>query len=133
RWRRRRWHAEHEAMRDPIGEQVLDFYRACPFNTYAVPERQIADVRAANQLALQYADLHRLLESPAVGSFLDVGCGGGWLCLTVDHWYRKAAHGVDFNAEVVALAQAVAARMNSRATFAAADLFALTPAAGCWD
>jgi len=120
-------------MRDQIGEDVLDFYRTCPFNTYTVPDRQIADVRAANQLAVQYADLHRLLESPATGSFLDVGCGGGWLCLSVDHWYGKAAHGVDFNAEAVALARDVAGRMRSRATFAVADLFALTPAAGVWD
>jgi SAM-dependent methyltransferase len=74
-----------------------------------------------------------VLGGPAVRSFLDVGCGGGWLCLTVDHYYGKAARGVDFNPEVVVLAGEVAARMGSRATFAAGDLFALTPADGTWD
>jgi SAM-dependent methyltransferase len=114
-------------MTDPIGAAVLDFYRTGPFTAAGAADRQVVDVRAANQLEGQYADLHQVLTAPAVTSFLDVGCGAGWLCLTVDHWYGKGAHGIDFNPDVIARARDVATRMGSRATFAARDLFALSP------
>jgi 2-polyprenyl-3-methyl-5-hydroxy-6-metoxy-1,4-benzoquinol methylase len=120
-------------MSDALEREVLAFYRACAFNTYGSVRRQIRDVRAQNQLAGQYADLDALLAGGEVSSFLDVGCGAGWLALTVDHYYGLCAHGVDFNPEVIALARAAALRMRSRATFATANLFALVPAEGTYD
>jgi 2-polyprenyl-3-methyl-5-hydroxy-6-metoxy-1,4-benzoquinol methylase len=114
-------------MADSVGPAVLAFYQGCAFNTYSDPRRQIADIKAGNQLERQYADLHAILQRNEIRSFLDVGCGGGWLALTVEHYYRKTVAGLDFNPAVVAVAQTVAARMKSRATFRAGDLFALAP------
>jgi 2-polyprenyl-3-methyl-5-hydroxy-6-metoxy-1,4-benzoquinol methylase len=115
------------AASDAVGPAVLAFYQACAFNTYADPARAVADITAANQLERQYADLHAILRQRAVRTFFDVGCGGGWLSLTVEHWYGKAVAGLDFNPAVVDVATSVAARMKSRATFRAGDLFALAP------
>ena len=111
-----------------VGPTVLAFYQGCAFNTYSDPAKQIADITAGNQLERQYADLHSILGSRRRTTFFDVGCGAGWLSLTVERYYGKTVTGLDFNPAVVEVAQTVAAKMQSRATFRAGDLFALSPA-----
>lgn len=119
--------ATHTTTPDPVGPAVLAFYQGCAFNTYSDPARQIADIEAGNQLERQYADLHAILKQRAIRTFFDVGCGAGWLSLTVERYYGKAVAGLDFNPAAVEVAKTVAARMKSRATFRAGDLFALAP------
>jgi len=107
----------------PIGDRVLDFYRALPFNTYSSIEDAAFYVARSNQLRQVYKDLDSILGNGMVRTCLDAGCGGGWLANTVAHHYEIETVGIDFNAAAITIASDVAKQLDNPVTFTTLNLF----------
>ena len=105
-------------------KEVLDFYKALPFNFYSTASAAAARIRAANPLAY-YPALTALL-TPGL-RVLDAGCGAGWLTNAMNHYYQTHAEGIDFNPVALGQAREVARELGTAAEFTEADLFLYTP------
>lgn len=112
---------------DQIAERVRDFYESLPFNFHDSEEASARGVERNPVRA--YPDLHELLQSGAISTALDMGCGTGWLANALALHYRVATQGVDLCARAVARAEAVSRRLGveDRARFSRANLFAFEP------
>jgi 2-polyprenyl-3-methyl-5-hydroxy-6-metoxy-1,4-benzoquinol methylase len=114
---------------DTVGAAVLDFYRKLPFNVFSSPEAARRHLLQHNPIAGNYADLDAVLRHPAQKSFLDVGCGSGWLAISVQHYYGIRCYGMDFNPEVIAIARQLSQECGTDVEFEQQDLL-LLPASG---
>jgi SAM-dependent methyltransferase len=106
--------------------EVLEFYRALPFNYYGAPEDQARAIRQQDAIA-PYPVLRPLLTPEA--SVLDVGCGTGWLSCSIAQRHGSRVTGIDFNPVAIARAREVAAALGVAAEFEVADLFLYRPSA----
>lgn len=108
-----------------IGQSVLEFYRALPFNTRQSAADHAREIRDRNAIE-SYPVLPPLLcdRVPAV---LEVGCGTGWLSNGIAYHYRCPVVGLDFNPVAIERARAVAGELGVTPTFEVADLFEWTP------
>jgi len=104
--------------------EVLDFYKALPFNQKSSLEEEIAVIRNRTPQDL-YPGLARLLSPKA--SVLEVGSGVGWLSNSINFLYKSPVLGIDFNPVAVGFAQEVAKRMGLRTRFEVQDLFVFEP------
>ncbi len=108
-----------------VGQSVLEFYRALPFNyrqSVAEHAREIKDRNAVQS----YPVLPPLLETPGM-RVLEIGCGAGWLSNGIAHHYGCPVTGLDFNPVAVERAQAVAGELGGETAFLVADLFQWSP------
>lgn len=112
-------------MATPASLEVLEFYRALPFNYHGSVEAQAEEIRRDRASLAANPPLLELL--PRVRSVLDVGCGAGWLAnrIALDHPCRVT--GIDFNPVAVERARAVAERLGTSAEFHVHDLFTYRP------
>lgn len=109
-----------------VNEQVLQFYRSLPFNTYSSTEKAALEMSRTNQIRAWYKDLDIILGSEAIQSALDVGCGGGWLTNSLAFHYEISTCGVDFNPSAIEIAQGVAQQLDLTSKFRVANLFDLS-------
>ena len=86
-------------MQSDISEKTLTFYEACPFNFVSSVKDAAKYIRSCNLIERTYIDLDRILRGANVNSFLDAGCGIGWLSLTAGYYYNANVLGLDFNGE----------------------------------
>jgi SAM-dependent methyltransferase len=123
------WCEEEIVTVSETGAEVLRFYRRLPFNYYGDADLAAAAVRRRNSL-LNYPVIVPLLKQGV--KTLDVGCGAGWLVNSVNFHYGAhgtTAAGVDFNAEAILQARAVASRLGTRTDFVETNLFEYRPRA----
>ena len=117
--------SEGSGSRD-IGQRVLGFYEACPFNVFGAPTQASALIRSHNPIQPSYPDLHRLLSSQKIASLADIGCGGGWLSISAQKYYGVSACGIDFNPKVLAIARETARLSEANPEFVECDIFSLS-------
>lgn len=108
-----------------IGQSVLEFYKALPFNYRQSVAEHAREIRARDAIAV-YPVLPPLLGDPEV-SVLEIGCGTGWLTNGIAYHYGRPALGLDFNPVAVERASAVAAELGVGSEFLTADLFTWAP------
>jgi SAM-dependent methyltransferase len=108
-----------------ISKKVKDFYAELPFNYTQSIARTATDIRKYNSV-LAYPPLADLItgSNPRV---LDVGCGPGWLALTVAEHYKASVTGIDYNPVAIARASEIANLLKSDAQFRSTDLFDYRP------
>lgn len=110
----------HNTHREPVRERVLEFYRALPFNLFSDPNHA-GSYLTNNPLPQKYPDLHQLLSRGA-STFLDAGCGAGWLSVAVAKHYGAAVTGIDFNPVAIQAATELASALGSSVRFEECDL-----------
>jgi 2-polyprenyl-3-methyl-5-hydroxy-6-metoxy-1,4-benzoquinol methylase len=103
-----------------VSVDVLEFYRALPFNYREGPRDHAETIRANDQLQ-SYPPLRVLLKKGT--TLLDVGCGAGWLGLSAAYHYRCKVTGIDFNPTAIDRARAVAEALRLSVELHTADLF----------
>lgn len=103
-------------------EDVLEFYRALPFNYKQSVESAAAMVR---RQATPYPPLVPYLKRGT--RVLDVGCGAGWHTHALALHHGCAVTGIDYNPVAVARASAVAQALSIEARYQVADLFLFVP------
>ncbi len=104
--------------------EVLEFYRALPFNIHGDPQQNI-NLILSHDSVKNYPCLGPLLSAGT--KVLEVGCGAGWMSNCMAHYHGADVTGIDFNARVVDYAQAVAKAMGLKARFFTSDLFLYSP------
>jgi len=114
-------------MNDEIATRVKAFYEELPFNYSGNPEETCKDV-SANPI-VGYPDLDRILKSGQIASFLEVGCGVGWLCNSVALHYDIPIEAMDLTEKAIERAKAVADRLDigSKTRFQCANLYDFNP------
>jgi SAM-dependent methyltransferase len=105
--------------------QVLEFYKALPFNYFGSVEKQ-AESLASQNAVLSQPVLDQLLKKGGMRC-LDVGCGAGWLANSIAYYYKLSTTGIDFNPVVVQRAREVAHFLKLNTTFSVEDLFLYKP------
>lgn len=105
-------------------ENVLKFYRELPFNFSETAAIAADKIRQSNS-AVFYPTMHQQLQAGKINNAIDVGCGPGWLALSLAHHYNIDVHGVDFNPIAIDRAKEVAALLNVNVNFEISDLFSL--------
>lgn len=105
-------------------DEVLEFYRALPFNYRESVEEQVKAIRARNTIET-YPPLAALLSKGT--RVLEVGCGSGWLSNGMNHHYGAAVTGLDFNPIAVERASLVAEGLDAQTKFVVADLYKYIP------
>lgn len=108
-----------------IGQTVLEFYKALPFNYRQSVADHAREIRARDAIAA-YPVLPPLLGDPAA-RVLEIGCGTGWLTNGIAYHYACPVLGLDFNPVAVERASAVAAELEVGSQFQVADLFTWEP------
>ncbi|HTO59901.1 MAG TPA: class I SAM-dependent methyltransferase [Bradyrhizobium sp.] len=108
------------SARSAANLDVLEFYRHLPFNYRGSARDHAKTIKSINQIT-SYAPLVPLLRKGT--SFLDVGCGAGWLGLSASHHYRCNVTGIDFNPVAIERAREVGRALGTTAEFHVADLF----------
>jgi SAM-dependent methyltransferase len=101
---------------------VRDFYEEMPFNYYGSAKLAAKEVKARGVSI--YPDVAALIESGAIRSALDVGCGVGWFAHSLAYRYAIPTTGVDVTAKAIERAREVARalRVTERAEFVESDL-----------
>jgi SAM-dependent methyltransferase len=105
--------------------EVLKFYMDLPFNYHLSAEAQAAALRAHDWVQ-DYRVLLPLLKTKL--RVLEVGCGVGWLSLSLAMYHGAEVIAIDFNPVVIHRAREIAGllRLDRSITFEAADLFRFT-------
>jgi 2-polyprenyl-3-methyl-5-hydroxy-6-metoxy-1,4-benzoquinol methylase len=104
--------------------EVLSFYKLLPFNRKKGLEEEIKAVRKRGIDGL-YPGLPTLMGKNI--SFLEVGCGIGWLSNSINFLYNAPVVGIDFNPNAISIAQEVAETMGLTTEFFVEDLFLYEP------
>jgi carbamoyltransferase len=109
-------------------QQVLNFYRELPFNSYSNAVDTSLQLLKRNRIK-DYPLLHRWLHQRPCARVLDVGCGAGWFVNSCTHFYKALTTGLDINPTALKQARAVARLMPGCETseFIETDLFAFEP------
>jgi len=105
-------------------QEVLEFYKALPFNYQQSAADQARAIRQRNSLAA-YPPLIPYLTPQA--RVLEVGCGTGWLSNAIAHYHGSQVLGIDFNPVAVERARAVAEVLRLGSEFRVEDLFQFEP------
>lgn len=115
-----------EAPQAAVEDSVQTFYQQLPFNHFGNPRTAARSLRT-NPIPETYPDAHRLLETGAISTAVDCGCGAGWLSNTLALHYEVEVTGVDFTVRALERAQEVAHRLgvHHRVRFVEADLLEL--------
>jgi SAM-dependent methyltransferase len=103
---------------------VLEFYKQLPFNHPASAEEQAASIRQQDEVP-GYPILLPLVR-PGV-RVLEVGCGTGWLALSLSLHHGCAVTAIDFNPVAIERARSVASILGQDVQFEVADLFLYEP------
>ena len=103
-------------------QEVLDFYRALPFNYKASVDGAASPVR---RQSTPYPVLVPYLGRGA--RVLDVGCGAGWHTHALAYHHGCSVTGIDYNPVAIARASAVADALSIDARYHVADLFLFVP------
>ncbi|TAN55251.1 MAG: class I SAM-dependent methyltransferase [Magnetospirillum sp.] len=103
---------------------VLEFYRTLPFNFAGDIDHQIRAVRG-HDMTKTFPALAS--AAAAAGSVIDVGCGVGWLALSMAHQFGAQVTGIDFNPVAIARAREAARKLGLSCRFDVADLFVYQP------
>jgi cyclopropane fatty-acyl-phospholipid synthase-like methyltransferase len=112
-------------MQSFANENVLEFYKALPFNYYESTEKQARSVENGRRNIEANVPLAQLL--PATKRVLDVGCGAGWLSNSISKHFGCDVVGIDFNPVAVERARATAAHLALGSKFLCHDLFTFMP------
>jgi SAM-dependent methyltransferase len=113
------------ATRDNVGEAVLSFYKALPFNMRADASMDAEVISRLDVVAESYPMLADYL---APGKrVLEVGCGTGWLCNSMAFHYRADVTGLDFNAVATERARETARVLAVDARFVTGDFYQYVP------
>lgn len=104
---------------------VLAFYRDLPFNYHGSAGTQANMIRARDAVEAYPILLPYLKPGVRV---LEVGCGAGWLALSICLHHRCEVTAIDFNPVAVARATEMAQLLRQTVRFEVADLFTYEPA-----
>jgi SAM-dependent methyltransferase len=105
--------------------EVLAFYKELPFNYHESAGAQANMIRARDSVAIYYPVLLPFLQ--AGSTVLELGCGAGWLSLSLRLHHRCEVTGIDFNPVVVGRAREMAKLLRQTVKFEVADLFLYEP------
>lgn len=124
-----RRHEDHAPSASPLQRTfavpaVLEFYRTLPFN-YRDRVEEHAKVMAGDNVIAGYPCLSPFLSRGA--RVLDVGCGVGWLAMSVAHHFGARVTGIDFNPVVIERAREIAAELELDVAFEVRDFFLFAP------
>lgn len=108
----------------PANENVLEFYKALPFNYHGSAQAQAESIRRTDFISV-YPPAAALMR-PGL-QVVDVGCGSGWLANSMAHHHQVRATGVDFNPVAVARGREAAGAMGLDTAFVESDLFSYVP------
>ena len=111
-------------------KKVKEFYKDTPFNFSNDLQIYVDSINDLNQVH-QYKDLHRLLSNPSlpflkpkINSIIEFGCGTGWLCNTIAHYYKKKdITAVDFTSKAISVAKQVSSKLNININYKNSDIF----------
>ncbi len=111
-------------------KEVKEFYRDTPFNFSNDLQIYLDSINDLNQIH-EYKDLHKLLsnpilpfQKPKVNSIIEFGCGTGWLCNTIAHYYKKRdITAVDFTSKALSVAKKVSSKLNININYKNYDIF----------
>ncbi len=101
------------------GEAVLSFYKTLPFNYHHSRRRAAALIHRQDPLRA-YPVLKPLFQ-PGL-STLDLGCGAGWLSLSLALHHRLKVTGLDFNPVALSRARELAELLELDLSFEEGDL-----------
>ncbi len=114
-------------MRDEILDKVKAFYEELPFNYSGSLADAIKDV--SENPVVGYPDLDQALKSGEIKSFLEIGCGVGWLSNSVALHYGLPVKALDMTERAIARAKVVAEhlKIGSRTRFQTGNLYDFQP------
>ena len=63
-------------------------------------------------------------QKPKVNSLIEFGCGTGWLCNTIAHYYKKNdITAIDFTSKALLVAKQVSSKLNININYKESDIF----------
>lgn len=116
--------ADSGANEGRIAQAVLEFYKELPFNYHGSPAAQANMIRAQDSV-MAYPILKPLLR-PGI-PVLEIGCGAGWLALSLRIHHQCDVTAIDFNPIAIARAIEVTQLLRQNVRFKVADLFSYQP------
>jgi|OM-RGC.v1.019504979 2-polyprenyl-3-methyl-5-hydroxy-6-metoxy-1,4-benzoquinol methylase len=103
--------------------EVLDFYKEFPFNYLENVESHVLSIRDHD--LSDYPSLVPLLSDQT--RVLDVGCGTGWLGMSIAYHYHAHVTGIDLNPVGVERAREINSELDLKMILEVEDLFTFKP------